>query len=401
MKKVLLSLLAIIPLVACSNPRSSSENFSSSSYNNEGSTLIEYTSSGPKAEITNVKAVSQGHFSEYQTNYLNSENYSDTSPYNGNLSVSKPLPVNITWDSNVEGPYTVRIVGPRGKNGILDYVTNEKHFEFYNAEFGVPYTVQIRKDNVISQTITFEDKITVGGPRSLYVEGVENIRDIGGWGYYDSFGDYKTYIKQGMLYRSGRFNEDKANPVNVTIKESGLFEMNDHFGIKTEIDLRRVTTNEVGSLTDKSPLGDGVNYIQIPMAFGGNNILTFKGTLSNDSAQYDNPAAIKQFFEILADENNYPIDFHCSIGKDRTGCMAYLIEGLLGFDQETMYRDYMFTNFADAGMCKMTDITSRYGKTIDEYTNGDNLQQKVFNYLKDEIGVPEECLNNIINNLKA
>ena len=157
----------------------------------------------------------------------------------------------------------------------------------------------------------------------------------------------------------------------------------------------------MGSLTDKSVLSNDVHYYQYPMAYGGNNILTFKGKLSGDDYEYDNPAMIKNVMLLFSDATNYPIVFHCSIGKDRTGCIAYLLEGLLGFDQETMYRDYMFTNFADAGMCKMTDITSRYGKTIDEYTNGDTLQQKVFNYLKDEIGVPEENLNNFINILKA
>ena len=392
MKKVLLSLLAIIPLVACSNPTPSNTSYSQSIF-------IEPTSSGPRAEITNVQVSSKGHFSEYQTNYLNSENYSDTSPYNGNLSVSKPLPINITWESNVEGPFTVKIVGP-SHDGVLEYVTNEKHFEFYNAEFGVPYNVQICKDHVLSQHVSFQENITVSGPRSLYVEGVENVRDIGGWGTFVN-GEYKTFIKQGMLYRSGRFNEDKANPVNVTITNNGLYEMNNHFGIKTEIDLRRVTTNEVGSLTNKSPLGDSVNYVQLPMAFGGNNILTFKGTLSNDSAQYDNPATIKQFFDLLADENNYPIDFHCSIGKDRTGCMAYLIEGLLGFDQETMYRDYMFTNYADAGMCKMSDINDRYGDTLNKYENGTTINEKIYNYLSEVIGVSLTNLKKIIDILKA
>ena len=408
MKKKLISLLVIaFVLAACgknaksssftASTTSSNETVTSSSSDSFQSQFIEYTSSGPREEITNVQVVSQGHYSQYQTNYLNSENYSDTAPYNGNLSVSKPLPINITWDSNVEGPYTVRISGPRG---ILEYSTNEKHFEFYNAEFNVPYNVQIRKDNVLSTHVTFQEEITVSGPRSLFVEGVENIRDIGGWGKFDN-GVYKTFIKQGMLYRSGRFNEDKADPVNVTITNNGLYEMNNHFKIKTEIDLRRITTNEVGSLTDESPLGDNVNYIQIPMAYGGNNILTFNGKLNNDTAQYDNPAAIKQFFELLADENNYPIDFHCSIGKDRTGCMAYLIEGLLGFDQETMYRDYMFTNYADAGMCKIADITDRYGNTIDKYEKGDTLQEKVYYYLNEVIGVSLTDLKKIIDILKA
>ena len=207
-------------------------------------------------------------------------------------------------------------------------------------------------------------------------------------------------MKQGMIYRSGRFNEDKANPVKVTVTSDGLYELKHHLRIKTEIDLRRSSTNEIGSLTS-SPLGEDVNYYNLPMYYGGNNILTFKGTASKDDYQYNNPAKIKEFFDILAVRDNYPIDFHCSIGKDRTGCMAYLIEGLLGFDQEIMYRDYMFTNYSQAGMCKLKDdIKDRYGKTLDSY-EGETLQEKVYNYLNNVIGVSKENLDTIIDILKA
>ena len=164
--------------------------------------------------------------------------------------------------------------------------------------------------------------------------------------------------------------------------------------------MRRTSTNEVGGLTNKSVLGDGVNYVQLPMVYGGNNILTFKGKVSGDTYEYDNPAMIKSFFDLLADSNNYPINYHCSIGKDRTGCLSYLLEGLMGFDQEAMYRDYMFTNFADAGMCKLTDVTTRYGKTIDDYTVGETLQEKVYNYLNQEVGVSVDNLDRIIEILK-
>ena len=81
--------------------------------------------------------------------------------------------------------------------------------------------------------------------------------------------------------------------------------------------------------------------------------------------------------------------------------MAYLVEGLLGFNQETMYRDYMFTNFANAGMCKLTDITDRYGATLDKYENGSTLQEKIYNYLNQEIGVSTEYLDKVIDILKA
>ena len=81
--------------------------------------------------------------------------------------------------------------------------------------------------------------------------------------------------------------------------------------------------------------------------------------------------------------------------------MAYLVEGLLNFDQELMYRDYMFTNFANAGMCKLTDITDKYGKTLDDYVvpgnDNPNMQQRVYAYLKNEVGVSGDDLDSVIS----
>ena len=372
MKKSLFTLLLLFPLTACQSP-------------------------APK--ITLLKADTKGHFTEAQLNYLNNNNSSNTSPYNGNMSVSKPLPVNISWESEVSASHYVELYEDEAcQNLITRYVAggNENSFDFYNPLFNKDYYVKVSLKDTDgrsndSNILSFKESPSVKGPRNLFVDGVENFRDIGGWGY----------MKQGMIYRSGRFNEDKEETVKVSITNDGLYEVNNHLKIKTEIDLRRTSTNEVGGLTNKSVLGDNVNYYQLPMAYGGNNILTFKGKLSGDDFEYDNPSKIKSFFEILANSNNYPINFHCSIGKDRTGCMAYLIEGLLGFDQESMYRDYMFTNFAEAGMCKLTDVTDRYGKTINDYENGSSLQEKTYHYLNEVVGVSKDNLDSIINILKA
>lgn len=369
----------------------------------------ESAQSGPF--VKDFKADVKEHFNEEQLNYLRSENYADTTPYNGNMSKSKPVPVTFSWKSyrkktNLWLRYKETRFGVSRVN--IAYYPNlkENNYEFYNPVFGYEYLAFAYTDSEFSpeeyrgeEEVVFTVNPTVPGPRNIYLEGVENARDIGGWGKFVN-GEYKLFMKQGLIYRSGRFNEDKSEQVKVTITENGLSEINNHLRFKTEIDLRKTSTNEIGGLKDKSVLGDKVNYIQLPMAYNGNNILTFKGKVNGDDYEYDNPSMIKQFFEILADYNNYPINFHCSIGKDRTGCLAYLIEGLMGFDQETMYRDYMFTNFADAGLCKLTDITERYGKTIDEYTNGDTLQEKVYNYLNEVIGVSKENLDKVISNLK-
>ena len=57
---------------------------------------------------------------------------------------------------------------------------------------------------------------------------------------------------------------------------------------------------------------------------------------------------IKEFFELLDNEDKYPMYIHCSEGKDRTGCLAYLVEALMGEDEDTLYRDYLFSNLANS-----------------------------------------------------
>lgn len=48
-------------------------------------------------------------------------------------------------------------------------------------------------------------------------------------------------------------------------------------------------------------------------------------------------------FNLLAEEKQCLI-FHCNSGKDRTGLVAALIEGVLGADRETIIEDYMASN---------------------------------------------------------
>lgn len=358
-----------------------------------------------QVSITKLSSTGSKHFTLEQSAYLKSDNISDTSPYNGNMSLSAPEPTLLKWSAQNEKNFKVEIATDEAMNDVVaTYEVKGKELKFYNEQLLTKYYWRVTdsKSQTKSEVASFKNTIEVAGPRNLYVDGVENFRDIGGWGKMTDSG-YQRYMKQGMVYRSGRFNEDKAETVNVTISEEGLKEVQNHLKIKTEIDLRRSGTNEIGSIK-KSVLGDNVTYYNIPMIFEGKNLIDWKGTPIGETYYYDNAAAVKRVFEILADANNYPINFHCSIGKDRTGCIAYLLEGLLGFDKEVMDRDYMFTNFANAGMCKLdADIyaTGRYGKTLMEYTNGETINDKIYNYLRDEIGVEEEKLDNIISILKV
>jgi protein-tyrosine phosphatase len=51
----------------------------------------------------------------------------------------------------------------------------------------------------------------------------------------------------------------------------------------------------------------------------------------------------KAFFQLLMDEKNTPLLFHCSAGKDRTGFGAALFLASLGVDKETIIQDYLLS----------------------------------------------------------
>ena len=43
---------------------------------------------------------------------------------------------------------------------------------------------------------------------------------------------------------------------------------------------------------------------------------------------------------MFLDPANYPIDFHCIAGQDRTGAVAFILNALLGVEEEELYLDW-------------------------------------------------------------
>ena len=325
---------------------------------------------------------------DLQRQYIEKVDYTSTSGIaSGSSAKDAPLAINLSWEATpdkVNGCdyYLVDVFEGSDDNPLYSLKTDENKLDIYNLKINTHYSYQVTAcyDNSSTKFTSekSEFKTTDKGPRNLLINNVINARDLGGHG-----------IKQGLIYRSGRFNEsDGTTKIDQTTIDVATKDLK----IKTEIDLRRFEEN--GNIT-ASPLGESVNYHHLPMYYGGNNVLTYVG--EHSGVAYDNPAQIKNFFELLADERNYPVDFHCAIGKDRTGCMAYLIEALCGMDEEYLYRDYLFSNFAKiSGICEIADIDDRYGATLKNY-EGDTLQEKTFNYLENVIGVSKTNLEAIQN----
>ncbi|KAI4160507.1 MAG: hypothetical protein L6R39_000213 [Caloplaca ligustica] len=65
--------------------------------------------------------------------------------------------------------------------------------------------------------------------------------------------------------------------------------------------------------------------------------LTGQAIDSLDSSGHE----LKRVFEVLADAENYPIFFHCTQGKDRTGLVAFLLLLMLDVPLDVVSVDYL------------------------------------------------------------
>ena len=93
------------------------------------------------------------------------------------------------------------------------------------------------------------------------------------------------------------------------------------------------------------PKGDRMALFNMAYDNGFMNDRLYEGFLLDARGR----AAYRAFFEaLLGLEDGRAILWHCTDGKDRTGCAAMLTLFALGADRETVYHDYMLTNVYNA-----------------------------------------------------
>lgn len=310
---------------------------------------------------------------ESQKKYL-AEDYRYISLYaKGVEELSKPNPITLTWKiDGVSNDSSFKVILSEDNfKTQKEYQTNTNKLDILNLKINTPYYWYAESNGLKTDIKTF--KIAAITPRNLSIEGLTNVRDLGGY----LIGENK-YSNQGLIYRSSRLNENETTTNLIT--EEGIKEMLEVLNIKSELDIRKTSNNENGGITS-SPLGETVKYYSVPMSSGGNCILLNKDVL-------------KDVFAILGDESNYPVVIHCSIGTDRTGAVCFLINALLGASKEDLYKDYLFSNFGNIGKGRTPSVIDDYLINIGT-AKGSTLQEKTYNYLV-SVGVSETDLNNLI-----
>lgn len=316
---------------------------------------------------------------ELQNEFLSNDYNLITQYAKGDQELSRPNPVVLEWkdskDLKVDGKYKVLISKDYNFGYNKVYYTETNSLNVYNLELNVIYywkVVGTKESKIFGFRI--DSLVPI---RNLYIDGITNARDIGGYPIESG-----SVVKQGMIYRTSKLNDDESTSLLVT--KEGIDTLVYDLEVVAELDLRDASENENGGITE-SPLGKSVRYISVSMKSGGNYLTLNKETL-------------KEVFSVLGDENNYPMVMHCSIGTDRTGVICFLINGLLGVSEQYLYQDYLFSNFGIIYGIRTPSAIKDYLKQI-KYYGADN-SERIYNYLLEQ-GVSKDDLDNVIRIMKT
>ena len=193
---------------------------------------------------------------------------------------------------------------------------------------------------------------------------VRNLRDLGGMSVSYTVNGVTTNgtIKYGRLYRGAQ----------IASGTTGVNELK-KLGITREIDLRQngdgnsgqtkfETSNYDVSTSDTSYLNCRHFNNSNEYCFANPTTYSTDGFLDVKITNYQiNPVANTYFTTAYSNNfddlkaamkavmrqivNHETVFFHCTIGTDRTGTIAYFLEGLLGVSEEDRLRDYEMTYY--------------------------------------------------------
>lgn len=296
--------------------------------------------------------------------------------YNGDLSVIEALKYGSPY-LPLKFEYNLK-----GNDGLL-YISENSDMseaaEFFMSKSATSLAIDnLKTDTQYFYTVSVgEQKYsgsfkTAPSTRFISIDGIYNTRDIGGYKTLDN-----KIVKQGMIIRGTEIDGLVELKYRLT-KESAEYMKS--FGFVYDMDLR---AEDIFAGDYSSALGEGVSH----------KFYTSPQYGQIFSAGYKE--SIRQIFADLANPAHYPMYLHCTYGADRTGTIVFLLQGVLNMSTEQMIREYQLTGF-ELSRCANSENMDIIISGL-KNKEGDTLQEKIVNFLIEDIGVSQEEIDSIRN----
>jgi protein tyrosine/serine phosphatase len=170
--------------------------------------------------------------------------------------------------------------------------------------------------------------------RALAVEGLLNVRDLGGLTTADG-----RRVRRGRVVRSDNLRG---------LTDEGAVTLVRDVAPRLVVDLR--TEQECAREGRGLSAVEHVRYVNLPLqpkaALSPEQVAAGLATNLYDDyvlQVHDNGAPLLTALELLSQEESLPVVVHCTAGKDRTGVLVALLLDLLGVEREQIVADYAAT----------------------------------------------------------
>lgn len=201
--------------------------------------------------------------------------------------------------------------------------------------------------------------------QSILLTGVGNARELGGYKTEDG-----RTVRHGLLLRTAKLSGATGEDIQRLISEyhlavvvdfrgddeiennpdpdiSGVKNLNLQIIDKNDDPLPEEMVEELDAMAAQKEKISKLDMIRLAIKYGTVTDQMYVDYLSTDKGK----AGYRQLFNELLDlPEGRALLFHCSEGKDRTGCAAMLILYALGVDEDTIMDDFLLTNVYNAAL---------------------------------------------------
>lgn len=262
--------------------------------------------------------------------YLSKDEFTDSAGQGHN----KPDGITLSWDkgSMDYSTATIKYYTKTDMSDALTVATTGNSVKINNLLANTKYFYQLSytKGTTLykSNIATFE---TADYIRFIDMGLVYNVRDMGG--YKTSFGGR---VKQGLVYRGSELTPkaytdgNGSHPKNIDAEIMQL--QKDVLKISVEIDHR--SSSEAPNLPP-SPLS--TEEFSVEYRREGYKVSAYTSFLTAGNTE------IQNIYKAFADADTKHVYYHCIGGADRTGCVGFVLLGLLGVSYIDAVTDFEVT----------------------------------------------------------
>ena len=268
-----------------------------------------------------------------------------------------PVPYTVKWNYNESAMRTTVAVDTRAIGTVNAYTlrtydaTGLNKFPIYNLLPNKTYYYKVT--HVLSDGSLVEAKsgsfTTSSEPwRLLYIDGTQNVRDLGGW-----TGLNGKKVKYGKIIRGAALSDSSG--ANMIVTGKGRLALGE-LKIQAELNLGAIdnATSIAANCAYKK-----IGYTNYAIAITGEAYRAqFKEVLEWIVSCLDGTLNASGLYQVQRN-----IYMHCQGGCDRTGTLSFQLLGLLGVSESDLAKEYELSSFSDVGFGRLRTTT----KAVDTY----------------------------------